>query len=64
MKVYIYIALISCFSITSVFAEETFKLQDGSIVSGTIQNETDTEIEVLTKFGLVKINKSFLIKTQ
>jgi len=43
---------------------QSFKLKDGSMVVGTIQNETDTEIEVLTKFGLVKINKSFLIKTQ
>ena len=43
---------------------QSFKLKDGSMVVGTIQNETDTEIEVLTKFGLVKINKSSLIKTQ
>jgi len=43
---------------------QSFKLKDGSVVVGTIQNETDTEIEVLTKFGLVKINKSSLIQTQ
>jgi len=43
---------------------QSFKLKDGSVVVGTIQNETDTEIEVLTKFGLVEINKSFLIQTQ
>ena len=43
---------------------QSFKLKDGSVVVGTIQNETDTEIEILTKIGLVVINKSFLIQTQ
>ena len=43
---------------------QSFRLKDGSVVVGTIQNETDTEIEILTKFGLVVINKSFLIQTQ
>ena len=43
---------------------QSFKLKDGSVVVGTIQNETDTEIDILTKFGLVVINKSFLIQTK
>ena len=53
---------------TLVFSQsaesQSFKLKDGTVVVGTIQNETDIEIEVLTKFGLVKINKSSLIQTQ
>ena len=44
--------------------EQTFKLKDGTVISGTVQEETDSTIQVETKFGIVTINKSELILTQ
>ena len=64
MKFYIYVIIFLFFIVGNIFAEQTFRLKDGTVVSGSVQNETDLEIEVLTKFGLVKINKTSLIKTQ
>jgi len=51
--------------ISSLFAQEqTFTLIDGTVIIGTIQDETDLTMQVQTKFGLVTINKSELIETQ
>jgi len=64
MRFFIAIVVLASLIFSQSGENQSFKLKDGSVVVGTIQNETDTEIEVLTKFGLVKINKTFLIQTQ
>ncbi len=43
---------------------QTFKLKDGTIISGTVQEETDLTMQVQTKFGLITINKDDLIHTE
>jgi len=64
MKYFVALLIIVNITFSQSGENQSFKLKDGSVVVGTIQNETDTEIEVLTKFGLVVINKSSLIQTQ
>ena len=44
--------------------DQTFKLKDGTIIVGSIKQETESDIEVQTKFGIVTINKSELILTE
>ena len=44
--------------------EQTFKLKDGTVIVGTVQEETDLTMQVETKFGIVTINKSALLLTQ
>ena len=41
--------------------DQTFKMKDGTIIVGIVKEETDTDIQVQTQFGLVTINKSDLI---
>ena len=64
MKYFVALLIIVNITFSQSGENQSFKLKDGSVVFGTIKNETDTEIEVLTKFGLVVINKSSLIQTQ
>ena len=53
------------FIIASLCAQEKpFTLIDGTVIKGTIQEETDSTLLVQTKFGIVTINKSELIETQ
>ena len=60
-----YLILSSLILITSIFSQDkTFKLKDGTVVIGTIQEETNSTLIVQTKFGLVTINKSELIQIQ
>jgi len=62
MKSYYSILL---FIIVSLFAQEqTFTLIDGTVIIGTIQEETDVTMQVQTKFGIVTINKRELIQIQ
>ena len=44
--------------------EQTFKLTDGTVIVGTVKEETDLTMQVETKFGIVTINKSELILTR
>ena len=44
--------------------EQTFKLKDGTVIIGKVQEETDLTMQVETKFGIVTISKSELILTQ
>ena len=60
-----YLILSSLILITSIFSQDkTFKLKDGTVIIGTIQEETNSTLIVQTKFGLVTINKSELIHIQ
>ena len=62
MKSYCSILL---FIFASLFAQEqTFKLQDGTVIIGTIQEETDTEYIVQTKYGSVTVDKGELVQTE
>jgi len=48
----------------SLFAQEqTFKLQDGTIIVGSIQEETEITYIIQTKYGSVTLNKGELVQT-
>ena len=48
----------------SLFAQEqTFKLQDGTIIVGSIQEETEITYIIQTKYGSVTLNKDELVQT-
>ena len=44
--------------------EQTFKLKNGTVIIGKVQEETDLTMQVQTKFGLITINKDDLIYTE
>ena len=60
--------LIILFSIVTLFAQsndgQSFKLKDGTVINGTIIEETDLTFSVQTTFGVVTINKNELVQTQ
>ena len=55
-------------SIVTLFAqsneEQSFKLKDGTVINGTVLEETDLTFSVQTTFGVVTINKNELVETQ
>ena len=60
---YCYTLLIIIFA--SLFAQEqTFKLQDGTIIVGAVQEETETTYIIETKYGSVTLNKDELVQTE
>jgi len=62
MKIYYAILLII---FTSLFAQEqTFKLQDGTVIVGSVQEETETTYIIETKYGSVTLNKNELVQTE
>ena len=62
MKFYYAILLII---FTSLFAQEqTFKLQDGTVIVGSVQEETETTYIIITKYGSVTLNKNELVQTE
>ena len=51
--------------VASLFSQEQiFKLKDGTKIVGTIQEKTDTTLNVLTQFGIITIDKNDILKTQ
>ena len=49
----------------SLFAQEqTFKLQDGTVIVGSVQEETETTYIIETKYGSVTLNKNELVQTE
>ena len=51
--------------ISSLFAQEqTFKLKDGTVIVGTVQEETETTYIIETKHGSVTVNKNELVQTE
>ena len=51
--------------ITTIFAQEqTFKLQDGTVIVGSVQEETETTYIIETKYGSVILNKNELVQTE
>ena len=62
MKLYYAILLII---FASLFAQEqTFKLQDGTVIVGSVQEETETTYIIETKYGSVTLNKNELVQTE
>ena len=62
MKYYYSILL---FIFASLFAQEqTFKLQDGTVIVGSVQEETETTYIIETKYGSVTLNKNELVQTE
>ena len=60
-----YLILLSIAIITTLCAQEqTFKLQDGTVIVGAIQEETDTTYIIKTKYGSVTLNKDELVQTE
>ena len=55
-------------SIVTLFAqsnyEQSFNLKDGTVINGTVLEETDLTFSVQTTFGVVTINKNELVETQ
>ena len=62
MKYYIVILFVIVSSILA--QEQTFKLKDGTVIIGKVQEETDLTMQVETKFGIVTISKNELIMTK
>ena len=62
MKFYYAILLII---FAALFAQEqTFKLQDGTVIVGSVQEETETTYIIETKYGSVTLNKNELVQTE
>ena len=62
MKFYYSILL---FISAPLFAQEqTFKLQDGTVIVGSVQEETETTYIIVTKYGSVTLNKNELVQTE
>ena len=62
MKFYYAILLII---FASLFAQEqTFKLQDGTVIVGSVQEETETTYIIKTKYGSVTLKKDDLVQTE
>ena len=55
-------------TIVTLFAqsnyEQSFNLKDGTVINGTVLEETDLTFSVQTTFGVVTINKNELVETQ
>ena len=64
LRLLLFITFAICISNIVHAQEQTFKLKDGTVISGTVQEETELTMQVQTKFGLVMINKNELILTQ
>ena len=48
----------------SLFAQEqTFKLQDGTVIVGSIQEETESTYIIQTKYGSITLNKNEMVQT-
>ena len=47
-----------------VAQEQTFTLIDGTVIIGIVQEETDTEYIVQTKYGSVTVDKGELVQTE
>ena len=49
----------------SLFAQDqTFNLQDGTVIVGSVQEETETTYIIVTKYGSVTLNKDELVRTE
>ena len=49
----------------SLFAQEqTFTLQDGTVIVGSVKEETETTYIIETKYGSVTLNKNELVQTE
>ena len=47
--------------ISSLFAQNSYELKDGSTINGTVLSETETEIKIETQFGIITIAKSDIL---
>ena len=62
MKYYFGILLIV---FASLFAQErTFKLKDGTVIVGSIQEETESNYIIKTKYGSITLIKDKIIQTE
>lgn len=51
--------------ISSLFSQDQqFKLKDGTVIVGTVQEETDTTYTIKTKYGSVTVNKNELVQVE
>jgi hypothetical protein len=64
MKNILVVIIFTGFVFSESDVNQTFKLQDGTIIVGSIQEDTDTNYVILTKYGSVTIDKNKLIRTQ
>ena len=51
--------------VSSLFSQDQqFKLKDGTVIVGTVQEETDTTYTIKTKYGSVTVNKNELVQVE
>ena len=56
---------ISIIIISTLFSQDQqFKLKDGTIVVGTVQEETDTTYTIETKYGSITVNKNEMVQVE
>ena len=56
---------ISIIIISTLFSQgQQFNLKDGTVVVGTVQDETDTTYTIETKYGSVTVNKNELVQVE
>ena len=56
---------ISIIIISTLFSQDQkFKLQDGTVIVGPVQEETDTTYTIKTKYGSVTVNKNDLVQVE
>ena len=64
MKHLIAIILLASIVFSQSSENQSFKLKDGTVVNGTVLEETDDTFIIQTKYGSVTLNKSELIQTE
>ena len=64
MKYYLVIILLTGLIFSQSGENQSFKLQDGTVVVGLIIEETETTFIIQTKYGAVTLNKDELVRTE
>ena len=64
MKHLIVIILLANIVFSQSGENQTFKLQDGTVIVGLVIEETETAFIIQTKYGSVTLNKDELVRTE
>ncbi|SVC71571.1 uncharacterized protein METZ01_LOCUS324425, partial [marine metagenome] len=59
-----YFSLLMFISISLFAQDQTFNLKDGTVIVGSIQEETETTFIIQTKYGSVTLNKGELVRIE
>ena len=64
MKYILAIILLTGLIFSQSGENQSFKLQDGTVIVGSVQEETETTYIIVTKYGSVTLNKDELVRTE